>query len=77
MKGNENILIRLLSDSSTRYIIPLYQRNYDWQEQQCRQLYDDLVALHNAPERPNHFFGSIVSRQQKLSSQEIYLIDGQ
>lgn len=77
MKGNENILIRLLSDASTRYIIPLYQRNYDWQEQQCRQLFDDLVALHNTSDRQNHFFGSIVSRQQKLSSQEIYLIDGQ
>ncbi len=77
MKGTENLLIRLISDSSTRYIIPLYQRNYDWQEQQCRQLFDDLVTLHNASERTNHFFGSIVSRQQRLSSQEIYLIDGQ
>ncbi len=77
MEGRPQLIVRLLADSSTRFIIPLYQRNYDWKEQHCRQLFDDLMDLHNTPSRTNHFFGSIVSRQMKLSSDEMYLIDGQ
>ena len=77
MEGRPQLIKRILMDASTRFIIPLYQRNYDWKEQHCRQLFDDLLDLHYNKERTTHFFGSIVSRQLKLSSDEMYLIDGQ
>ena len=30
-----------------RFIIPAYQRNYDWKTQDCERLYDDLIKLSN------------------------------
>ena len=45
------------------FIIPLYQRNYDWKEENGEQLFQDLMKLHNS-DRRSHFFGSIVSSIQ-------------
>lgn len=77
MTGSPKIFIKLLADSDTRFIIPLYQRNYDWKEEHCRQLFSDLLKLHNDSSRESHFFGSIVSRRCSLSSDEVSIIDGQ
>lgn len=49
-----------MSGSDKRFVIPVYQRNYDWKIENCNQLYNDLIKLiHN--DRNSHFFGSIVS----------------
>ena len=36
MKANEVSLNNFLSQTKTQFIIPVYQRNYDWTEEQCR-----------------------------------------
>ena len=77
MKGSPQLFTKLFADSDTRFVIPLYQRNYDWKEEHCRQLFSDLLKLHNDPSRESHFFGSIVSRRCSLSSDEVSIIDGQ
>lgn len=73
MKGEERFLTNLLEGSKTRFTIPVYQRNYDWKIEQCRQLFDDLeeVATEN---RESHFFGSIVC---KADNENRIVIDGQ
>ena len=77
MKGNEEKLFRFMEGSSKRFIIPVYQRNYDWKIEQCKKLYDDLITV-NKKNRRTHFFGSIVSVQNELGRQSEYLIiDGQ
>ncbi|NLO02240.1 MAG: DUF262 domain-containing protein [Bacteroidales bacterium] len=66
-----------MEGSSKRFIIPVYQRNYDWQIEQCKQLYDDLVKL-NRSGADSHFFGSIVSAKDNTTGMQEYLIiDGQ
>ena len=30
MKGEERYLLNLLEGTKTRFVIPVYQRNYDW-----------------------------------------------
>lgn len=75
MEGHEKPLTQILAINSS-FIIPLYQRNYDWKEEHCEQLFSDLIKLRD-PQRHNHFFGSIVSKQQSLTSPNIYIIDGQ
>lgn len=45
MKANEKWLLRFLDSSDTNFVIPVYQRNYDWKKEQCKQLYDDLVNV--------------------------------
>ena len=66
MKGDAQSLIKFFDGSDKRFIIPLYQRNYDWKEDNCEQLFQDLIKLHNS-DRKSHFFGSIVSSIQSGS----------
>ena len=43
MKGDAQPLIKFFDGSDKRFIIPLYQRNYDWKEENCEQLFQDLI----------------------------------
>ncbi len=75
MKGDAQPLIKFFDGSDKRFIIPLYQRNYDWKEDNCEQLFQDLIKLNNS-DRKSHFFGSIVSSIQS-GTEDRYIIDGQ
>lgn len=75
MKGDAQPLIKFFDGSDKRFIIPLYQRNYDWKVENCEQLFHDLIKLHNS-DRKSHFFGSIVSSIQS-GTEDRYIIDGQ
>lgn len=77
MKGSEIKLLPFMEGNSTRFSIPVYQRKYDWNLENCQQLYDDLVKIVKR-NRPSHFFGSIVSNVVGEGAQTIYhIIDGQ
>lgn len=75
MKGDAQPLIKFFDGADKRFIIPLYQRNYDWKIENCEQLFNDLYKLHGS-ERRSHFFGSIVSII-KSGSEDRLIIDGQ
>lgn len=45
MKANEVTLNSFLSQAKTQFVIPVYQRNYDWTEDQCRQLFSDIIEV--------------------------------
>ena len=74
MKGTASYLTVFLEGAKKRFIIPVYQRNYDWKKENCKQLFDDLVSVIKE-KKERHFFGSIVSYAQ--GRDEIVLIDGQ
>lgn len=74
MKGAASYLMKFLDGSQKRFIIPVYQRNYDWKKENCKQLFDDLVSVEKDG-KETHFFGSIVSYAH--SRDEVVLIDGQ
>lgn len=77
MKANEKWLLRFLDSSDTNFVIPVYQRNYDWKKEQCKQLYDDLINVVKYDYK-SHFFGTIVSIYNDSSRDREYLIiDGQ
>ena len=77
MKGSELRLIEYMEGSKKRFIIPVYQRNYDWKMENCKQLYDDLVKVIKQ-HRKSHFFGSLVSVYNPSGRNTEYLvIDGQ
>ena len=42
MKGDAQPLIKFFDGTDKRFIIPIYQRNYDWKEENCEQLFQDL-----------------------------------
>ena len=75
MKGDAQPLIKFFDGSDKRFIIPLYQRNYDWKEENCEQLFQDLLKMYHS-DRKSHFFGSIVSSIQ-AGTEDRFIIDGQ
>ena len=42
MKGTASHLLEFLEGARKRFIIPMYQRNYDRKRDNCKQLLDDL-----------------------------------
>lgn len=61
-----------------QYLIPLYQRTYSWEREQCARLWNDIVNLHNT-HREGHFVGSIVriDEDSAAGSTVAMIIDGQ
>lgn len=55
------------------FVVPVYQRNYDWLDSNCRQLFADIVKIIETGEE--HFIGTVVFKAS--SSHERELIDGQ
>lgn len=76
MKGSEAKLVSYMQGADKRFIIPVYQRNHDWRIENCKQLYDDLIAIIRK-QRSSHFFGSIVSVHSDGEFNEYLIIDGQ
>lgn len=80
MKATEANLLKFLK-KSPQFVIPIYQRNYSWTEEECRQLWADLLRAGRDDNINAHFIGSIVYVERALStvtSQEALLvIDGQ
>lgn len=77
MKESELRLIEYMEGSKKRFIIPVYQRNYDWKIENCKQLYDDLIQVIKNNSK-THFFGSIVSVYEPSGrNTEFLIIDGQ
>ena len=39
MKGSEAKMTGFMEGADKRYVIPVYQRKYDWKRENCSQLY--------------------------------------
>lgn len=80
MKANEQNLMMFLSLPNTRFVIPVYQRNYDWKKEQCKQLLDDILECGRNDYINAHFLGSIVYIQGGVfaaARNTLTIIDGQ
>ncbi|MCL1865736.1 MAG: DUF262 domain-containing HNH endonuclease family protein [Spirochaetes bacterium] len=67
----------LLSDKSNQYLIPEYQRPYEWDEERCRTLWDDILEF-AMPEndandfKEEYFLGSIVTfKNNEVKNNEV------
>ncbi|MBV5311628.1 DUF262 domain-containing protein [Chromatium okenii] len=80
MKATEANLLKFLK-KSPQFVIPIYQRNYSWTAEQCRQLWTDLLRAGRDDEINGHFIGSIVYVERGLSNvvqqEALLVIDGQ
>jgi uncharacterized protein with ParB-like and HNH nuclease domain len=81
MVATQTTLTSFLTQNRTQFVIPVYQRNYDWTESQCRQLLQDILAVGAQAEEDTHFIGSIVFIHDGIyTSAEVkplVVIDGQ
>lgn len=81
MKANETKVEDFLSSNKTQFVIPVYQRNYDWSTSQCRQLLDDILEVGTSSKMNAHFIGSVVYVHDDVYTssriKELTVIDGQ
>ena len=66
---------------SPQFIIPIYQRTYSWTEEECSQLWEDIIRTGKSAESDIHFVGSIVYIEgglyQVADQSKLLVIDGQ
>lgn len=73
--------LNIFFDNYKNYVVPDYQRPYSWTDDECSQLWNDLVTFYdfcNSKEYDNspYFLGNMV--YHKNTSSEIYhIVDGQ
>ena len=60
MKAFEKNFLQFLEGVDKTFIIPVYQRNYDWKREQCKQLFDDIILI-SKEEYRSHFIWTIVA----------------
>lgn len=81
MKANELQIVKFLKSPDVQFVIPIYQRNYDWTITECRELLKDIMQVADEG-RVSHFIGSIVFIHDGVYStsnevKELVIIDGQ
>lgn len=80
MKANELQINNFLQAPNVQFIIPVYQRNYDWTTTECKELLNDIISV-ESENRGTHFIGSIVFVHEGTYStsevKELVIIDGQ
>ncbi len=80
MKASELQITSFLQTPNVQFVIPVYQRNYDWTNSECKQLLSDVIEV-ETEQRGTHFIGSIVFVHEGTfrtsEVKELVIIDGQ
>ena len=83
MVPNESKLLELLSNHNVTFFIPPYQRNYEWDREQCEAFFNDVVKtaqVNRNGGNTQHFFGSVTYFEDEPvfgQPRKLVLIDGQ
>lgn len=76
----QHIFFPKIINGASQFVIPVFQRDYSWAEENCRQLWKDILLIAQAPGERGHFIGSVVYIQSGDSNAGFsrwLLIDGQ
>ncbi len=81
MKADAMKLLDFIGKSQEKqFVIPIYQRLYSWEKEQCKQLWDDIIKTGGNDQIEGHFIGSIVFVHDGIYTtnyNELLIIDGQ
>ncbi len=82
MRAKESTVNDFFALTGTIFSIPVYQRNYTWEEENCKKLLQDIISI--SQNKKTHFMGSItyilhlIDDEKSLRQlQEFVIIDGQ
>jgi uncharacterized protein with ParB-like and HNH nuclease domain len=80
MEAKQTQIQTFLQTPKVQFVIPVYQRNYDWSTLQCSELLQDIISVER-DNRVSHFIGSIVYLHEGIiitsEVRELVIIDGQ
>lgn len=80
MEAKEIKLLEFIKENQkNQLVIPIYQRVYSWEKEQCKELWDDIIKIGGDDKMDGHFIGSIlyVLDGFKHSDNTLLIIDGQ
>ncbi len=80
MKAYATTLSNFIKDNQkNQLVIPIYQRLYSWEKEQCKQLWDDIIKVGGNDKMDTHFIGSILYVLDGIthSNNALLIIDGQ
>ncbi|WQZ47835.1 DUF262 domain-containing protein [Helicobacter pylori] len=82
MKAIQSTINDFFALTGTIFSIPVYQRNYTWEKEDCEKLLQDIVSI--SQNKKTHFMGSIIyilrlidDEKSLRQLQEFVIIDGQ
>ncbi len=73
-------LLKFIKDNQkNQLVIPIYQRVYSWEKEQCKELWDDIIKVGGDDKMDGHFIGSILYVLDGIthSDNTLLIIDGQ
>lgn len=79
VEAQQGRLVHLLA-GNVQFVVPIYQRTYDWHKDQCKQMYDDIIRVGRDKKDNTHFIGAITYQITQEAIQDVsryQLIDGQ
>lgn len=79
MEAGKIRLLEFIGSSKRTFNIPVYQRNYDWKEEQCKRLFYDIEHIALKKYTIVHFLGTFVYVKGLIQPNflEFIVIDGQ
>ncbi|GAA9115965.1 DUF262 and DUF1524 domain-containing protein [Helicobacter pylori] len=80
MEAYATTLLNFIKDNQkNQLVIPIYQRLYSWEKEQCKQLWDDIIKIGGNDKMDGHFIGSILYVLDGIthSNNALLIIDGQ
>ncbi len=80
MDAEATTLLKFIKDNQkNQLVIPIYQRLYSWEKEQCKQLWDDIIKIGGDDKMDRHFIGSILYVLDSIthSNNALLIIDGQ
>ncbi len=80
MKADATPLLKFIKDNQkNQLVIPIYQRVYSLEKEQCKQLWDDIIKIGGDDKMDWHFIGSILYVLDGFthSNNTLLIIDGQ
>ncbi len=76
METTKQHISKILYGDENQYIIPVYQRNYSWLQENCQELWQDIIELIKN-QNSIHFFGPIILSSQNMHNGIFIVVDGQ
>ncbi len=80
MEAKATTLLNFIKENQkNQLVIPIYQRVYSWEKEQCKQLWDDIIKIGGDDKMDGHFIGSILYVLDGIthSDNTLLIIDGQ
>ncbi len=81
MEADATTLLNFIKDNQkNQLVIPVYQRVYSWEKEQCKELWDDIIKIGGDDKMDGHFIGFILYvlvDGTMYSNNTLLIIDGQ